>query len=140
MRTLRRAREINAAANYSLAEWLALLDQFDHRCGYCGAQSKLEPDHRIPLARGGSNWIANVIPVCRSCNTRKRTATEDEFRARLAGQSASAPVARSQDQVVEESAGQDHRGRLNKTEPMTGSVCVSVSYRRSIVWVGFAAL
>jgi 5-methylcytosine-specific restriction endonuclease McrA len=109
VRALRRAREIDAAGHYSLAEWLALLDRFDHRCGYCGAQGKLEPDHRIPLARGGSNWISNIIPACRSCNTRKRTATEDEFRARLARQSASAAVASPQHHVVEEAADQEHR-------------------------------
>ena len=86
VRTLRRARELAAEGHYSLAEWLALLKRYGHRCGYCGAVGKLEPDHRVPLSRGGSNWISNIIPACRRCNTRKRTATETEYRARLAAE------------------------------------------------------
>jgi len=79
VRTLRRARELAAEGHYSLAEWLALLERYGHRCGYCGAVGKLEPDHRVPLSRGGSNWISNIIPACRRCNTRKRTAPETEY-------------------------------------------------------------
>jgi 5-methylcytosine-specific restriction endonuclease McrA len=86
VRTLRRARKLAAEGHYSLAEWLALLERYGHLCGYCQAGGKLEPDHRVPLARGGSNWISNIIPACRRCNTRKRTATEAEFRARLAAE------------------------------------------------------
>jgi hypothetical protein len=28
-------------------------------------------DHVKPLARGGSNWPANLRPACKSCNSRK---------------------------------------------------------------------
>ena len=42
--------------------------------------------HRIPLARGGSNSIENIIPACSSCNRRKHMLTELEFRARLAAE------------------------------------------------------
>ncbi|TMF81246.1 MAG: HNH endonuclease [Chloroflexi bacterium] len=83
VRRLRRAREVAAAGVYTTAQWLDLVRVYDGRCGYCGLAVTLEPDHRVPLARGGSNWIENIIPCCRPCNTRKRTATEDEFRARL---------------------------------------------------------
>ena len=44
----------------------------------------LEQDHRVPLDRGGMNWIENILPACRVCNARKHLMTEDEFRARLA--------------------------------------------------------
>jgi 5-methylcytosine-specific restriction endonuclease McrA len=40
-------------------------------------------DHRLPLARGGRHEIENVIPACKSCNSRKHTRTEEEFRAFL---------------------------------------------------------
>lgn len=80
---LRRARKSAAPGTYTTAQWLELVGLYGGCCGYCGIAGTLEPDHRIPLARGGSNWIENIIPCCRSCNTRKRTATEDEFRARL---------------------------------------------------------
>jgi 5-methylcytosine-specific restriction endonuclease McrA len=50
-------------------------------CGKTGVA--LQPDHRVPLARGGSNAIDNILPACRSCNQRKALMSEDEFRARL---------------------------------------------------------
>jgi 5-methylcytosine-specific restriction endonuclease McrA len=86
VRTLRRARELGAAGSHTNAEWLALVARYGGRRGYCGAVGPLEPDHRVPLSRGGSNDIENIIPACRRCNTRKRTLTEDEFRARLAAE------------------------------------------------------
>ena len=83
VRRLRRAREVAAVGAYATAQWLELVGLYGGRCGYCGIAATLEPDHRVPLSRGGSNFIENIIPCCRRCNTRKRTATEDEFRARL---------------------------------------------------------
>ena len=56
------------------------------RCAYRGEAGPLEPDHRVPLARGGTNFIANILPACRRCNAEKHTMTEDEFRARLAAE------------------------------------------------------
>jgi 5-methylcytosine-specific restriction endonuclease McrA len=84
VRTLRRARQLSAEGSYTTAEWLALVRRYGGVCGYCGEAGPLEPDHRVALALGGSNWIENIIPACRRCNTRKRTSTEAEFRARLA--------------------------------------------------------
>lgn len=46
-------------------------------CAGCGAQAKLEADHKIPLALGGNNWIDNIQPLCRSCNARKGTRLPD---------------------------------------------------------------
>jgi len=83
VRRLRRAREVAALGAYTTAQWLDLVRLYGGCCGYCGIAATLEPDHRVPLSRGGSNWIETIIPCCRSCNTRKRAATEDEFRARL---------------------------------------------------------
>jgi len=86
VRRLRRARKVAALGAYTTAQWLDLVCLYGGCCGYCGVAATLEPDHRVPLSRGGSNWIENIIPCCRPCNTRKRTATEDEFRARLLGE------------------------------------------------------
>lgn len=68
-------------------DWEALLKQYGRRCAYCGGEAALiEADHRVPLSRGGKNTIANILPACRRCNRRKRTKTEEEFRAWLAAQ------------------------------------------------------
>ncbi len=46
------------------------------RCRYCGKSSdevKLEIDHIIPVAKGGTNDVENLIASCRDCNSGKRT-------------------------------------------------------------------
>jgi hypothetical protein len=73
-------------------------------CWYCGIQTKRMKiehvqigdetkgkylnqfcsDHIIPLSRGGSNEIDNLVPSCRKCNSRKGIKTLDEFRYRQA--------------------------------------------------------
>ncbi|MBI3048395.1 MAG: HNH endonuclease [Acidobacteria bacterium] len=41
------------------------------RCAKCGCQERLEFDHIIPLAKGGSNTERNVQLLCESCNRAK---------------------------------------------------------------------
>lgn len=54
------------------------------RCYYCHKPlTKPGMDHRIPLSRGGTDFAANLVPACRSCNSRKGTKTELEYRAYL---------------------------------------------------------
>lgn len=79
-----RARRLVAAGAFTGAEWRALVKRWGNVCAYDGEPGPLEADHRIPLSRGGTNYIDNILPACRSCNGKKHTMTEDEFRARLA--------------------------------------------------------
>ena len=65
------------------AAWLALVAAADGVCRYCGKSQPLTMDHRVPLSRGGRHEIANLIPACKPCNSRKHTRTEEEFRALL---------------------------------------------------------
>jgi 5-methylcytosine-specific restriction endonuclease McrA len=78
-----RARKRAALGSFTAAEWLDLVETYGGVCGYCGEMRSLQADHRTPLSRGGDNSIANIIPACGSCNTRKATRTETEFRALL---------------------------------------------------------
>lgn len=61
-------------------DWKMILEIWDHRCAYCQKpHRKLTQDHVIPLSRGGSHTVNNVVPACRSCNSRKFTKDVDEF-------------------------------------------------------------
>ena len=79
----RRARKKNAQGKFTVEQWQMKLEYFGHRCYLCGVGNiKLTLDHRIPLSRGGTNWIANIAPACKSCNSSKHDKTEREFRER----------------------------------------------------------
>ncbi len=87
-----RARLRRAVGQFTSAEWLALVERYGGRCAYRGEAAPLEVDHRIPLSRGGTNSIDNVLPACRRCNGEKGQLTEIEFRARLAASPAIPPI------------------------------------------------
>ena len=81
-----RALRLDAAGSFTAREWKALVAFYGGRCAYCGEAGPVEADHRIPLSRGGTNAIENILPACRICNARKHRLTEAEFRARLAAE------------------------------------------------------
>lgn len=77
---LNRARRKGAIGFIKFMEWLNLVDFFDGRCAYCGVPSnKLEPDHVLPISRGGTNTLINILPACRSCNAKKKNKTLGEW-------------------------------------------------------------
>ena len=68
----RRSRELSATGNYTKQEWNELVSDYGGRCAYCNQESdKLTVDHVVPLSRGGTNDISNILPACRSCNSKK---------------------------------------------------------------------
>jgi 5-methylcytosine-specific restriction endonuclease McrA len=79
----RRARKKNAPGEYTWKEWLACIERFDFHCAYCGepfTEKRLPTqDHLTPLVHGGHHTDSNIVPACRSCNSRKRTRTLEEF-------------------------------------------------------------
>jgi hypothetical protein len=42
-------------------------------CVYCGSQENLSLDHFIPLSRGGSHNLDNLVVACLHCNKKKST-------------------------------------------------------------------
>lgn len=70
----RRARKIGAEGAHSGVEWRSLVDRFGGNCVRCKVHfglKKLTADHIVPLAKGGSNFIENIQPLCRRCNSAK---------------------------------------------------------------------
>lgn len=49
-----------------------ILERGGFRCHYCGARDDLQIDHVVPLAKGGTNDPANLVPACMDCNYGKR--------------------------------------------------------------------
>jgi 5-methylcytosine-specific restriction endonuclease McrA len=77
-RELRRRNAVAAAgATFTIAEWVAMKVAYENRCAYCRQESpSLTRDHVVPLAVGGLRVAANIVPACRSCNSRKHTRTD----------------------------------------------------------------
>lgn len=69
-RTAYRARKGAAHGRHTREEWALVRDGYHGLCVYCHAPSDRK-DHVTPLSRGGSNDIENIVPACRSCNSRK---------------------------------------------------------------------
>lgn len=53
------------------------------RCAYCGTPASAEIrswDHVVPLSRGGTDSIGNLLLACLPCNQQKHTKTVTEWR------------------------------------------------------------
>lgn len=75
----RRARKTGNGGSHTLTEWLDKCALLGNVCLYCGKAGPLTRDHKVPLVLGGTDDIANIVPACRSCNSRKGTRTDTEF-------------------------------------------------------------
>lgn len=71
-RLLRRQRLV---PHLSGEQWHHILARFNFSCVYCGfkftSSNRATMDHVVPLSRGGQHVEGNVVPACRSCNSRK---------------------------------------------------------------------
>lgn len=56
-------------------------------CHYCKKPTppkNLTMDHSVPLARGGRTTKGNIVPCCKTCNTRKKQLLPMEWEEYLA--------------------------------------------------------
>ncbi|MFF7127214.1 HNH endonuclease [Streptomyces sp. NPDC008240] len=50
-------------------------------CAYCGESSAaLHQEHIVPISRGGTDGIGNLVPACSNCNLSKGDRTVMEWR------------------------------------------------------------
>lgn len=74
----RRARELNAEGSFTDQEWIDLCNYHGNKCIVPGCENaRLEADHIVPLSEGGTNYIWNIQPLCRSHNASKGAKTID---------------------------------------------------------------
>lgn len=69
----RRALKYNAGINdFTVRQWEEMKTAYDHRCVYCGRKmQRLTQDHITPLSKGGNHTYSNIVPACKSCNSKK---------------------------------------------------------------------
>ena len=53
-------------------KWWAIrqevLKKYGYKCSKCGSCNNVNVHHKIPLSKGGTNNIKNLIPLCRDCH------------------------------------------------------------------------
>jgi 5-methylcytosine-specific restriction endonuclease McrA len=68
----KRRQELVAQSDFTFDDWLTTLAAFNHCCAYClRGDRPLTMDHMNPISRGGLHTADNIIPACRSCNSKK---------------------------------------------------------------------
>lgn len=74
VRNKRRGREHGSPSHFTWSEFMKVYAKLDRCCAYCAQPivGQPDPDHVVPLSRGGSNSITNILPSCRPCNSDKR--------------------------------------------------------------------
>lgn len=73
----RKARRLAAPRNdFTVAQWQTMKDLLHSCCVYCERHmERLTMDHLTAFTLGGSHTLWNILPACRSCNSRKHTGT-----------------------------------------------------------------
>ncbi len=72
------------------AQWEQILKDYGHECAYCPSKGPLAMDHIVPISRGGSHDVSNVVPACKPCNSSKN----DRLLLEWLGYDAGAPIRR----------------------------------------------
>lgn len=59
--------------SFRKSDWEETKDYFLRRCAYCNAETDLTMEHAIPINKDklGEHRLGNIVPSCKSCNSRK---------------------------------------------------------------------
>lgn len=85
-RAKRRAMLANAEGSFTEAEIAELYEEQGCVCFYCSEPlgNDFHRDHYVPLSRGGSNYIDNIVLACAPCNLSKGDKLPSEWKGRFA--------------------------------------------------------
>lgn len=67
----RRSLKGGLLSTFTIDQWEFCKKYFDNKCAYCGKENALTQDHFVPLSKQGEYTKSNVIPACKSCNSKK---------------------------------------------------------------------
>ena len=72
------AKRWGVEGTFTVEEWNDLLFHTGCKCLACGNDEVLlVANHIVPMKDGGSNWISNIQPLCKSCSVKKHGYTRD---------------------------------------------------------------
>ena len=71
LKSRRYARERGAKGSHTFEQWIGLKRKHKNKCAKCFKRKPLTKDHIRPLSKGGSDFIGNIQPLCRNCNSKK---------------------------------------------------------------------
>lgn len=76
-----KAKKMGIEGRITVEEITNLMMQQDYKCKCCEETLKEDwtIDHRMPLSKGGSNWVDNTQLYCFSCNRRKWDMHPDDW-------------------------------------------------------------
>lgn len=77
----RRILENGNGGSYTQEQWQETLEYFDYKCAYTGEciKGNLHIEHIIPITKGGTNYIWNLIPSTPHANISKRNKDMEDW-------------------------------------------------------------
>jgi len=84
--SLRRAKKLSSSdGSITKSGLISLREKQNYKCYSCGnhldfnSKNKVHLDHHIPLSKGGTHTLGNVVYLCKHCNVTKHNKMPETF-------------------------------------------------------------